>query len=78
MFNRDMEIVQAGKSVSRIIPKVTEKTCCIVDILEAVRPHIQLSFETISAHINTIYVLKTKPGAMVKPDKFIRLKVNQM
>lgn len=76
MFNRQMKIVQAGKSVSRVIPKMAEENCPLLDMLEPVRPHIQLSFQTILAHISTIYVLKTKPGTMLEPEMFMRLKVN--
>lgn len=76
MFDRQMRIVQAGKSVSRVIPKVAEENCPLLDVLEPVRPHIQLSFQTILAHISTIYVLKTKAGTMLEPEMFMRLKVN--
>lgn len=76
MFNRQMRIVQAGKSVLRVIPRTAEENCPLLDVLEPVRPHIQLSFQTILAHISTIYVLKTKPGTMLEPEMFMRLKVN--
>ena len=76
MFDRQMRIVQAGKSVSRVIPKVSEINCLLLDVLEAVRPHIQMTFQNILSHINTIYVLKTKQKVMIKPEMFIRLKVN--
>lgn len=75
MFDRQMRIVQAGKSVTRVIPKVAEENCPLLDVLEAVRPHIQLSFQTILAHISTIYVLKTKPGTMLEREMVMRLKV---
>lgn len=70
-----MRIVQAGKSVSRVIPKTAEANCPLLEVLEPVRPHIQLSFQTILAHISTIYVLKTKQGAMTETEMFMRLKV---
>ena len=76
MFDRQMRIVQAGKSVSRVIPKVSEINCWLLDVLEAVRPHIKMTFQNILSHINTIYVLKTKQEVMIKPEMFIRLKVN--
>lgn len=75
MFSRQMRIVQAGKSVRRVIPRTAEQNCPLLDVLEPVRPHIQLSFQTILAHISTIYVLKTKPGTMLEPEMFMRLKV---
>lgn len=75
MFDRDMRIVQAGKSVSRVMPKVAEENCYLLDILDPIRPHIQLSFQAILSHISTIYVLKTRQDAMLEPDMFMRLKV---
>ena len=75
MFDRKMRIVQAGKSVARVIPRVKEQLCPLLEILEAVRPHIELTFQNILAHINTIYVLKTRDGMMLTKDTFLRLKV---
>lgn len=75
MFDRKMRIVQAGKSVARVIPRVKERLCPLLEILEPVRPHIQLTFQNILAHINTIYVLKTRDGTMLTKDTFLRLKV---
>lgn len=46
------------------------------DVLEAVRPHLDLSFETILAHINTIFVLATRQGAMMHHERYLRLKVS--
>ncbi|XP_049288788.1 guanylate cyclase soluble subunit beta-1 isoform X2 [Anopheles funestus] len=78
MFNRNMHIVQAGRSVSRVIPRIYEKNCPLLALFEAVRPHLQLSFENILAHINTIYVLKTKAGVMSKSERYLRLKGQMM
>uniref|UniRef100_A0A182NVG2 Guanylate cyclase soluble subunit beta-1 n=1 Tax=Anopheles dirus TaxID=7168 RepID=A0A182NVG2_9DIPT len=78
MFNRNMHIVQAGRSVSRVIPRIYEKNCPLLALFEAVRPHLQLSFENILAHINTIYVLKTKSGVMSKSERYLRLKGQMM
>lgn len=54
---------------------VSEANCPLLEVLEAVRPHLQLNFENILAHINTIYVLKTKQGAMGLHERYLRLKV---
>lgn len=64
MFDKDLKIVQTGSTVARVIPKVTLADCRITDILDTVRPHLELTFENILSHINTIYVLKTRPGVM--------------
>nr|XP_029707897.1 guanylate cyclase soluble subunit beta-1-like isoform X2 [Aedes albopictus] len=78
MFNRDMIVVQAGKSVSRVIPKISEQNCRLLTIFEAIRPHLELSFGNILAHINTIYVLKTKAGVMSISERYLRLKGQMM
>ncbi|XP_056630757.1 guanylate cyclase soluble subunit beta-1 isoform X1 [Diorhabda carinulata] len=64
MFDPEMKIVQTGFSVARIIPKVNSVGSKITDILDPVRPHLDLTFENILSHINTIYVLKTRAGVM--------------
>ncbi|XP_018330532.1 guanylate cyclase soluble subunit beta-1 [Agrilus planipennis] len=78
MFNRDMKIIQAGNTVTRIMPKVNGNDCKITDVLDPVRPHLELTFENILSHINTIYVLKTKGGviqANASPEyRYLRLK----
>ncbi|XP_065076633.1 guanylate cyclase soluble subunit beta-1-like [Ochlerotatus camptorhynchus] len=78
MFNRDLIVVQAGKSVSRVIPKISEQNCPLLTIFEAIRPHLELSFGNILAHINTIYVLKTKAGVMAISERYLRLKGQMM
>ncbi|XP_067617258.1 guanylate cyclase soluble subunit beta-1 isoform X2 [Eurosta solidaginis] len=78
MFDRQMKIVQAGKSVSRVIPRVAVENCSILEVLEAIRPHLQLTFENILSHINTIYVLQTRQGAMGKHERYLRLKGQMM
>ncbi|CAH1174092.1 unnamed protein product [Phaedon cochleariae] len=78
MFDRDMKIVQTGSSVARVIPKANSFKCKITDILDTIRPHLDLTFDNILSHINTIYVLKTRAGVMkvnAPPEfRFLRLK----
>ncbi|XP_055381357.1 guanylate cyclase soluble subunit beta-1 [Condylostylus longicornis] len=78
MFDRQMKIVQAGKSLARLIPRVADENCPLLEVLEAIRPHLLLTFDNILAHINTIYVLQTRPGAMGKHERFLRLKGQMM
>lgn len=56
--------------------RLTETNSLLNDVLEAVRPHVNLTFDNILAHINTIYVLKTKSGALAGQG-YLRLKVSQ-
>ncbi|KAH8310382.1 hypothetical protein KR044_001037, partial [Drosophila immigrans] len=80
MFDRQMKVVQAGKAVSRVIPRVAEENCSLIEVVEAIRPHLQLNFENILSHINTIYVLQTRQGAMSSrhEQRFLRLKGQMM
>lgn len=56
--------------------RLCQVQCKLVDVLEAVRPHVNLTFGNILAHINTIYVLKTKAGVLAKQGGgYLRLKV---
>ncbi|XP_065345782.1 guanylate cyclase soluble subunit beta-1 [Cloeon dipterum] len=62
MFDQNLKVVQTGYSVARVIPKLAQ-SCQLADVLEMVRPHLDLTFENILSHINTVYVLRTRPGA---------------
>ncbi|XP_077294951.1 guanylate cyclase soluble subunit beta-1-like [Arctopsyche grandis] len=68
MFDRKLRVVQSGRAVARVLPRVTNPSCKITHVLDTVRPHLELTFENILSHINTVYVLKTKPGEMRTPD----------
>ncbi|XP_052130903.1 guanylate cyclase soluble subunit beta-1 [Frankliniella occidentalis] len=84
MFSRNLTVLQAGHAVSRVIPALRKQECLLTDVLEPVRPHLDLTFENILAHINTVYVLKTRPGALnAEPDTppeftYLRLKGQMM
>lgn len=57
--------------------RMAETRCGVLDVLEAVRPHLDLTFDNILAHIDTLYVLKTTTGALAKQG-YLRLKVKQL
>ena len=61
MFDRSLTIVQAGKSISRLIPDITSNTCRINDLFGMVRPHMEFTFDNILSHVNTVYVLVSHP-----------------
>ncbi|XP_026473245.1 guanylate cyclase soluble subunit beta-1 [Ctenocephalides felis] len=77
LFDRNLRVTQAGGAVSRVIPKLNQVDCLLTDVLFAVRPHLKLTFDNVLSHINTVYVLKTKPGAMCGnlPDEFASLRL---
>ncbi|XKL66635.1 hypothetical protein PGB90_010055 [Kerria lacca] len=64
MFDRRLNILQTGSAIARVVPTATLPFCKLTDILDPVRPHLDLTFDNILAHINTVYVLRTKLGIM--------------
>uniref|UniRef100_A0A0A9X0F7 Guanylate cyclase soluble subunit beta-1 n=4 Tax=Lygus hesperus TaxID=30085 RepID=A0A0A9X0F7_LYGHE len=62
VFDRELKIRQIGTTIARIIPEANSENRKLTDFLDAVRPHLELNFANILAHINTVYVLKTKIG----------------
>ena len=72
--------------VLRRVPSHFNWSLTLNDIypLFQVRPHLELTFENILSHINTVYVLKTKPGVMEAEHRdvtqefsYLRLKVSR-
>lgn len=51
---------QAGTSICRVIPALTRSGTRVTDVFETVRPHMDLTVNNILAHINTVFVLRTK------------------
>ena len=51
---------QAGTSICRVIPALTSIGTRVTDVFESVRPHMDLTFNNIVAHINTVFVLRTR------------------
>ncbi|KAL9973486.1 hypothetical protein ACROYT_G019954 [Oculina patagonica] len=65
MFGRDMEILQYGDSLSRVIKGInTRAQLTMPDVFELVRPRIEFTYEALLAHINTVFVLTTRPGLL--------------
>jgi len=60
LFDRDMSIKQVGDSLRRILADSIHNNCKVTDFLHMVRPHMDLTFSNVLAHINTVYVLITK------------------
>jgi hypothetical protein len=64
-------------------PSIQQIIIINVDSVRQVRPHLELTFDNILAHINTVYVLNTKPGIMDDDSNdgcsiSLRLKVNRI
>ncbi|KAL8593726.1 hypothetical protein ACOMHN_036270 [Nucella lapillus] len=64
MFDRQLKIHQAGTSITRVIPKIGHQQCRMTDLFQMIRPIMDLDFTHILSHINTVYVIATKPGVL--------------
>ncbi len=61
MFDNNMCIMQAGKSIARMMPQCVEETNCkITQLFDMARPHMDFTFQSILSHVNTVYVLCAK------------------
>ena len=69
MFGRSMELLQYGDALSRVIKDINIMTQLkMPDIFELVRPQIKFNFLDFLAHINTIFVLKTRARCLKVPN----------
>ena len=60
MINRDMKVVQAGHSITRIIKELEDMKYNFTDIFQVVRPNLELTFENIVSHTDTVFVIRVK------------------
>lgn len=75
MFDRNHTVRQVGSSVARVLPTLTQPTCRVTDLFTMVRPHVDFTFHNILAHINTVFVLKTK-GTVTTDQRYVFLYLN--
>ncbi|XP_064482201.1 guanylate cyclase soluble subunit beta-1-like isoform X1 [Ornithodoros turicata] len=69
MFDRNLVVMQAGTSVTRVLPTLTQENSKITDFMELVRPHMDFTFDNILSHINTVYVLRTRGSQVIENGK---------
>ncbi len=65
MFDRNLMVIQAGDSVCRVLPQLTAEDVNFGDLFQCVRPQIEFTVDSVLAHINTVFVMKTKQGVLV-------------
>ncbi|EDO47086.1 predicted protein, partial [Nematostella vectensis] len=69
MFDRKLHIKQAGLSLTRIMTKQKlNDTLKFTDLFRISRPRMEFSFQAVISHINTVFVVTTKAGAVQLPD----------
>jgi len=66
MFDQNMKIIQAGSAVRRVVVGLSQNVD-ITDIFEIIRPQMKFAFNSILAHINTVFVLKSREGKIKNP-----------
>ena len=70
VLNRRLEITQAGSALSRVINALrrtstpSREPCLFTDLFTLERPLIDLTFDRVLNHINTVFVAVTKPGVI--------------
>lgn len=71
MLTRDLRIVQAGSSVSRVIKELEDPSYTFKDIFQVVRPQIELSFENIICHPNAVFVVRARDRIRLSPRRSV-------
>ncbi len=65
IFDCQMNIIQCGNSIARLIPKIkSNKGCKLTDIFSIIRPHINFDYQAIRSQIMSVFVLCTKNGIL--------------
>ena len=64
MFDRNFTILQCGDSLSRVIEGITNSQLRVPQVFDLVRPKIEFTWESFLAHINTVFVLITRPECL--------------
>lgn len=65
IFDRDLTVIQSGDSVCRVLPQLNEDDANFGDLFQCVRPQIEFTVDSVLAHINTVFVMKTRQGVLV-------------
>lgn len=64
VFDREMVVFQAGISMKRVLPSLVIGRTKLFEILEIVRPHVKVDFDSILSRPNSIFLLKTNEGVL--------------
>ncbi|KAK2169731.1 hypothetical protein LSH36_7g05007 [Paralvinella palmiformis] len=63
MFNRKLEVTQAGKVLVRVLGlKNSKDKVLFSDLFQVVRPTIEVSFNSFLDRVNALFAVKTRPG----------------
>ena len=69
MFDRNLNIIQAGVSLMRILNKRfnNDGQFPFSDVFELARPRMEFNFQAVLSHINTVFIFTVKPSALKCP-----------
>lgn len=79
IFDKNMNIVQCGSSIARLVPELKIKSYKLTDIFTIIRPHISFEFQHIYSQIMSVFVLARQNDPFAKnsngsEDNFTRFK----
>lgn len=64
MFDRNLQIKQTGLSLLRLLNFKPQDVKKFTDIFDLARPRMEFSFQSVRSHINTVFIVTTKPGVI--------------
>ena len=64
MFDRNLNVTQAGVAMTSILNKRVSIPFPFKDVFELIRPRMEFTFETVLSHINTVFILAAKQTAL--------------
>ncbi|KAK3739118.1 hypothetical protein QZH41_010529, partial [Actinostola sp. cb2023] len=67
MFDRKLQIKQTGLALMRLLKFKPQSTVMFTDIFDLARPRMEFSYEAVRSHINTVFIVTTKPGVITFP-----------
>ncbi|CAD5114761.1 DgyrCDS3804 [Dimorphilus gyrociliatus] len=73
IMNRELNIVQVGQSLSRVVPELNQPNCSFKDVFQIVRPHlVDTTYEQIINHAdNTTFVVRVRDKRSQSPRQSI-------
>lgn len=67
LLDKNLKIIQAGVALMRLVPQLKSGESNFLDFFRVVRPDIEITFQGILTHINSIYHVETRDPIAKKP-----------
>ncbi|OQV11482.1 Guanylate cyclase soluble subunit beta-1 [Hypsibius exemplaris] len=75
LFDQQLAVLRVGRTLARIVPRMTEPGCKVTDIFELIRPRTDLTFSLVMSHLMTVFVLQTAKVLLVGSPYFFSLRL---